>query len=67
MAWTEADKTALKDAIASGAREVQYSDGTRIVYRSLREMKDVLAMIDAEVTPAVTRVRSVRLTGGPGL
>lgn len=67
MAWTEADKTALKEAIASGLRECQYSDGSRVVYRSLAEMKQVLAMIEAETAPATPRVRTLRITGGSGL
>lgn len=67
MAWTEADKDALKAAIATGAREVQYSDGSRIAYRTLKEMKETLGMMEKDISPAVTRVRTVRITGGSGL
>jgi transcriptional/translational regulatory protein YebC/TACO1 len=67
MAWTQDDADALKAAIASGARDVTYSDGSRIVYRSLAEMREVLAMIEAEVAGAsVTRVRTVRLNSSKG-
>lgn len=67
MAWTQADKDALKAAIATGAREVQYSDGSRIAYRSLREMEQTLALMEKELTPTVTRTRITRIVGGSGL
>ena len=67
MTWTEADRDALKAAMATGLRECQYSDGSRVVYRSLAEMKQALAMIEVDVAPAAPRVRTVRLYGGSGL
>jgi hypothetical protein len=61
MAWTQADIDALKAAIATGARSVQYSDGSRIDYRSLREMEAVRAKMESEVSAAsTTRVRAFR-------
>ena len=36
--WTEADLTALSNAIAQGAQSVSFSDGKRVVYRSLADM-----------------------------
>jgi hypothetical protein len=42
MAYTQDDYDALKSAIASGATRVEYGD-KRIEYRSLAEMKTILA------------------------
>jgi hypothetical protein len=67
MAWTQTDVDALKDAIASGTKDVQYSDGSRIVYRSLAEMRETLSMMEAEVAGSSTaRVRTVRFNSGKG-
>lgn len=67
MAWTQDDADTLKAAIASGTREVTYSDGSRIVYRSLADMQRTLAMIEAEVAGTGTaRVRAVRFNGAKG-
>lgn len=65
--WTTADKDALKGAIATGARSVTYSDGSSVTYRSLSEMKETLGMMEKDISPAVTRVRTVRISGGKGL
>lgn len=48
MAWTQADVDALKAAIATGALEVRYADGRYTKFRSLAEMKETLAMMQAE-------------------
>lgn len=48
MAWVQADVDALKAAIATGARAVQYADRT-ITYHSLSEMIDLLRLMEAEV------------------
>lgn len=56
MAWTKDDIRALKKAIASGREEVSYGD-RRVRYRSLKDMKDALAMMENEVN-------GVRLSGG---
>jgi len=67
MAWTQSDADALKAAIASGTRDVTYSDGSRVVYRSLAEMRQTLAMIEAEVAgSSTTRVRTVRFNSCKG-
>ncbi len=70
MAWVEADRTAIKDAIASGELDVQYSD-RRTRYRSIAELKDALAMISNELDkPAVAtdaipnQIRMVEKTKG---
>lgn len=51
MAWTVRDRDALKKAIAMGVRVVAYGD-RRQEYRSLDEMKDILAMMEKELAPA---------------
>ncbi len=48
MAYTQTQIDALRRAISSGVREVQH-ENTRTVYRSLAEMKAVLAEMENEV------------------
>lgn len=50
MSWTIQDREALKRAIAMGAKTVAYGD-RRQEYRSLDEMKEILAMMDDELDP----------------
>lgn len=70
MAWTQQHIDDLKEAIATGLTDFQYSDGSRGTYRSLAEMKDVLAMMRAEVAstaqPARRTYRAVRVTPRSG-
>lgn len=67
MAWTQTDVDALKAAIATGAKDVQYSDGSRVTYRSLDEMKDILGEMKAEVAGSgIKRVRTVRVDSCKG-
>lgn len=67
MAWTQSDVDALKAAIASGAKDCTYSDGSRIVYRSLDEMRQILAMAEVEVAGSgVARTRIVRIDSRSG-
>lgn len=70
MAWVEADRTAIKAAIASGELDVQYND-RRVRYRSIAELKSALAMISNELDkPVLTadivpnQVRMVERTKG---
>jgi hypothetical protein len=61
MAWTQADIDALKRAIATGARRVEYGSGeTRRVLenRSLAELKDILAGMEEEVAGALAPQRT---------
>jgi hypothetical protein len=66
MAYTQAQRDALAAAIASGALTVRYGE-TSTTYRSLAEMRQVLAAIDQDLTAAagarkrrVTKVTSTR-------
>jgi len=67
MAWTQDDADALKAAIAAGAKDVTYSDGSRVVYRSLAEMRETLRLIENEVAGStVKRTRTLRFTTSKG-
>jgi hypothetical protein len=67
MAWTQTDVDALKTAIGSGAKDVQYSDGSRVTYRSLDEMRGILNQMEAEVAGAsVRRAKSLRVSSCKG-
>lgn len=54
MAYTQAQRDALANAIATGALETD-ADGIRIRYRSLAEMRSLLAEMDRQLTPATAR------------
>ncbi len=49
MAWTQTDADNLKTAIAKGERSVTFADRT-VVYRSVAEMREALAMIEAQLS-----------------
>lgn len=66
MAWTETDKDNLKKAIATGATEVTYSDGTSVTYRSLRDMRTTLALIESELSSSTKRTKTVRFNSSKG-
>lgn len=67
MAYSQDDVDALKAAIASGARDVTYSDGSRIVYRSLEEMRQTLNIMEAEVSgSSTTRIKTFRMNSAKG-
>ncbi len=50
MGWTIQERDALKKAISLGVRVVAYGD-RRQEYRSLDEMKEILAMMEEELAP----------------
>lgn len=49
MAWTQTDIDALKKAMAGGIRRVRYTSG-EVEYRSLDEMKELLADMENQVS-----------------
>ena len=63
MAYTQAQRDALEAAIASGALTVRYGE-TSTTYRSLAEMRQVLAAIDQglSVTAGTRRRRVTKVT-----
>lgn len=67
MSYSQAQIVALERAIASGATRVSY-DGKNVEYRSLAEMREVLATMKADVANS-TRLRTIRITtpGDKGL
>lgn len=55
MAYTQDDIDALKAAIATGAIEVTFGSGPdsrTVKYRTLDQMRSILAEMTAEVSPA---------------
>jgi len=54
LSFTSDQIAALKVAIATGALTVRNANGEAVTYRSLSEMKQVLAMMEAEVAPAAS-------------
>ncbi|UNJ22043.1 head-to-tail joining protein [Microcystis phage vB_MweS-yong2] len=55
MAWTQADIDALKAAMATGAKSAEFRSGDtsrRQEFRSLAEMQQLLAQMQAEVAGA---------------
>jgi DNA-directed RNA polymerase subunit H (RpoH/RPB5) len=59
MAATNAQITALEEAIASGTTSVEYGD-KKVVYRSLAEMRQILAELKLEFA-GLPRIRQVRV------
>lgn len=58
MAYTQAQLFALESAMAQGLSEVTYPDGTRKAFRSLDEMRSLVAEMRQDlgiVTPAKRR------------
>jgi len=70
MAWTQTDVDKLKAAIAQGATRVRFAD-REVSYRSLAEMRDTLAMMQAEIDAAAgikrRRGRQIRFVTSKGL
>lgn len=56
MAWTTTDRDALKAAIARGEQSVRYAD-REVTYRSIAEMLQALAKIEAEIDAAAATTR----------
>ena len=53
MAWTTAERDALKSAIAKGEKSCTFADRS-VVYRDLAEMREALALIEAELAAATS-------------
>lgn len=61
MAWTQTDIAALKRAIKTGARRVEFGSGEtrRVVeYRSLADMMQILADMEEEVAGSLAPART---------
>lgn len=66
VAFTSADLTALDEAIASGALEVQYTD-KRVKYRSLDDMIKLRNLMKRELGQTDTSKRRKTAVTGKGL
>lgn len=49
MAFSPADADALRAAIATGALRVRHADGREVQYRTLREIRETLDMIERDI------------------
>ena len=65
MALTQTDLDAINAAIASGELTVQHSDGRRITYRSIEELKEARSLILADIGPPSPRLQR-RIINRPG-
>jgi hypothetical protein len=66
VAWTTADRDALKSAIASGVRTVVYTDRT-LTYQGTSDMLAALATIEADLAAqSSTPERSSRVVYSRG-
>lgn len=62
MSFTSDQVSALKIAIATGALSVRNANGEAVTYRSVAEMRQVLALMEAEVAGAATAARYINPT-----
>ena len=58
MAYTQTDIDNLKAAVNSGALRVRHSDGREVTYRSIDEIRQLLAVMQSDVGSA-TQIRQV--------
>lgn len=65
MGWTQTDIDRIDAALASGELVVQHSDGRRITYRSVEELKAARALIMGEVIPPTVPLQR-RIITKPG-
>ena len=66
MAYTEEQARALREALTSGVLTVSY-DGKSVTYRSVSEIKTVLAEIEtARARDAGRQVRQIRIVTNKG-
>ena len=57
MAWTQTELDKLKKAYALGALTVEYA-GQRVTYRSLAEMKQIIADMESEISGSSSKPRT---------
>jgi hypothetical protein len=66
MAYTQQQAEALRQAMASGVLTVEY-DGKRVTYRSVGEIREALAEVDAALArDEGRRVRQIRIDTNKG-
>ena len=64
--YSEAQRDALREAIASGVLRVAY-DGRTVEYRTLAELQAALRAVEAALDPARRTVRQIRVAADKGL
>lgn len=64
MAYTQSDLDQLDKNIASGVKELQHSDGSRIVFRSLEEMQQARQRVSRELDGSKAQSRTTYATFG---
>lgn len=52
MPFTEDDRAAVAEALASAALKVRFSDGREVTYQTGADLRATLALIDAELAGA---------------
>jgi hypothetical protein len=62
--YTVDDIAALKRAIGTGALKVTYADGRATEFRSLREMRDILRMMEQDVASSTGSAASRSFVAG---
>jgi hypothetical protein len=66
MAYTQQQAEALREAMTSGVLTVEY-DGKRVTYRSVGEIREALAEVDAALAREEgRRVRQIRIDTNKG-
>ena len=66
MAYTQQQAEALREAMASGVLTVEY-DGKRVTYRSVGEIREALAEVEAALAREEgRRVRQIRINTNKG-
>ncbi len=66
MAYTQQQAEALREAMTSGVLTVEY-DGKRVTYRSVGEIREALAEVDAALAREEgRRVRQIRINTSKG-
>ena len=64
--FTEAQRDALREAIASGVLRVSY-DGRTVEYRSLADLRAALRDVEAALDPARRVTRQILIVADKGL
>jgi len=64
--YTEAQRDALREAIASGVLRVSY-DGRTVEYRSLADLRAALRDVEAALDPARRVTRQILIVADKGL
>lgn len=59
MSFTDDQIASLRAAIATGALTVRNANGETVTYRSLAEMREILAIMERQAGPGATHINPV--------